>query len=204
MFEIIKSGGLMMWPIIFCSILAVAIIAERFWTLQKNKILPPELVAQVWTLLRENKLDDTTVRRLKTSSPLGSILAAGLANRRHGRVVMKECIEEAGRKVAHNLERFLNTLGTIAAVTPLLGLLGTVFGIIQVFSAIMEHGAGDPTVLSGGISTALITTAGGLTVAIPSLIFHRFFERLVDDYVVDMEEEALKLVEILQGEREES
>lgn len=204
MFEIIKSGGLMMWPIILFSIMAMAIIGERFWTLQKKKILPPELVSQVWTLYREKKLDDVTIRRLKTSSPLGAILAAGLHNRRHGRTVMKECIEEAGRKVAHDLERFLNTLGTIAEVSPLLGLLGTVFGIIQVFSAIMEHGSGDPTALSGGISTALITTAGGLTVAIPSLIFHRYFQRLVDEFIVDMEEEALKLVEVLQGEREES
>lgn len=203
MFEIIKSGGLMMWPIIISSIAAMAIIAERFWTLQKKKILPPELVSQVWGLYRENKLDEITLRRLKASSPLGSVLAAGLINRKHGRAVMKECIEEAGRKVAHDLERFLNTLGTIAAVGPLLGLLGTVFGIIQVFSAMMEHGAGDPTALAGGISVALVTTAAGLTVAIPSLIFHRFFERLVDDLVVNMEEEALKLVEIVHGEREE-
>jgi biopolymer transport protein ExbB len=202
-FEIIKSGGLMMWPIIISSIAAMAIIAERFWTLQKKKILPPELVSQVWGLYRENKLDEITLRRLKASSPLGSVLAAGLINRKHGRAVMKECIEEAGRKVAHDLERFLNTLGTIAAVGPLLGLLGTVFGIIQVFSAMMEHGAGDPTALAGGISVALVTTAAGLTVAIPSLIFHRFFERLVDDLVVNMEEEALKLVEIVHGEREE-
>jgi len=202
-FEIIKSGGLMMWPIIISSIAAMAIIVERFWTLQKKKILPPELVSQVWGLYRENKLDEITLRRLKASSPLGSVLAAGLINRKHGRAVMKECIEEAGRKVAHDLERFLNTLGTIAAVGPLLGLLGTVFGIIQVFSAMMEHGAGDPTALAGGISVALVTTAAGLTVAIPSLIFHRFFERLVDDLVVNMEEEALKLVEIVHGEREE-
>ncbi|MDD5410457.1 MAG: MotA/TolQ/ExbB proton channel family protein [Methylobacter sp.] len=204
MFEIIKSGGWMMLPIILCSIGAMAIVAERFWSLQRKKILPPELVPQVWKLYREKKLDDATLRHLRNSSPLGCILAAGLANSHHGRKFMKECIEETGRKVAHDLERFLNTLGTIAAVGPLLGLLGTVFGMIEIFSSLMLHGAGDPSVLAGGISVALITTAAGLTVAIPSLIFHRYFERLVDDYVVSMEEEALKLIDILHGEREES
>ncbi len=202
MFEIIKSGGWMMLPIIMCSIGAMAIIVERFWTLQKKKILPSELLPQVWKLYREKKLDDATLRRLKTSSPLGCILAAGLANSHHGRKFMKDCIEETGRKVAHDLERFLNALGTIAMITPLLGLLGTVFGMIQVFSALVTHGTGDPTVLAGGISVALITTAAGLTVAIPSLIFHRYFERLVDEYVVSMEEEAVKLIDILHGDRE--
>ncbi|MGR8999182.1 MAG: MotA/TolQ/ExbB proton channel family protein [Gammaproteobacteria bacterium] len=204
MFEIIKSGGWLMLPIILCSIGAMGIIVERFWSLQKKKILPPELVPQVWRLFQEQKLDAVALRRLKTSSPLGSILAAGLANSHHGRSVMKECIEESGRKVVHDLERYLNSLGTIAAITPLLGLLGTVFGMIQVFSAITTAGVGDPTVLAGGISVALITTAAGLTVAIPSLIFHRFFERLVDEYVVNMEEEALRLIDILHGDREES
>ena len=204
MFEIIKSGGWMMLPIILCSIGAMGIIVERFWSLQKKKILPPELVPQVWKLYREKKLDDAALRRLKTSSPLGCILAAGLANRHHGRDVMKECIEESGRKVVHDLERYLNSLGTIAAISPLLGLLGTVFGMIDIFSSLMQHGSGDPSVLAGGISVALITTAAGLTVGIPSLIFHRYFERLVDEYVVDMEAEALKLIDILQGDREES
>jgi len=201
-FEIIKSGGWMMLPIIICSIVAMTIVVERFWSLQRNKILPPELVPQVWKLSREKKLDDTVLRRLKTSSPLGCILAVGLANRHHGRDVMKEYIEESGRKVVHDLERYLNTLGTIAAIGPLLGLLGTVFGMIDIFSSLMQHGAGDPSVLAGGISVALITTAAGLTVGIPSLIFHRYFERLVDEYIVDMESEALKLIDILHGDRE--
>lgn len=194
----------MMLPIILCSIAAMAIIAERFWSLQKKKILPPELVAQVWKLYRESKLDEVTLRRLKTSSPLGCVLAAGLANRKHGREFMKECIEEAGRQVVHDLDRFLNTLGTIASIAPLLGLLGTVLGMIQVFSAIVTYGVGNPGVLAGGISVALITTAAGLIVAIPSLAFHRYFVRLVDEYVVNMEEEALKLVDILHGNREET
>ncbi len=148
-FEIVKSGGWMMLPIILCSIAAMAIIVERFWSLQKNKILPPELVAQVWKLSRDKKLDEITLRRLKTSSPLGCVLAAGLANRKHGREVMKECIEEAGRQVVHDLDRFLNTLGTIASIAPLLGLLGTVIGMIEVFSAIVAHGVGNPGVLGG-------------------------------------------------------
>ena len=146
----------------------------------------------------------STIRRLKTNSPLGAILSAGLLNSRHGREIMKESILEAGRQAAHELERFLNSLGTIASVTPLLGLLGTVLGMIKVFAAIMSHGVGDPGVLAGGISEALITTAAGLSVAIPSLIFHRYFEGLVEAYILDMEDESLKLIEIMHGEREEN
>ncbi len=202
MFEIIKSGGWLMWPLIICSVIAMAIIVERFWSLQKKKVLPPDLVRHVWRLAREQDLDDVTLQRLRGSSSLGFILSAGLANSHHGRDVMKECIEEAGRQVVHKLERFLNALGTIASIAPLLGLLGTVVGMIQAFSSIVTHGVGDPTVLAGGISVALITTAAGLAVAIPSLIFHRYFERLVDEYVVAMEAEALKLIDILHGDRE--
>lgn len=202
MFEIIKSGGWMMWPLMICSIGAMGIIAERFWTLQRNKIMPPDLVVQVWKLHRENKLDEITLRRLKTSSPLGRIIAAGIINGNHGREMMKESIEDVGRQVTHDLERFLDALGLIAEVSPLLGLLGTVFGMIEIFSQLMQHGAGDPTVLAGGISVALITTATGLAVAIPSLIFHRFFLRRVDDYIISMEMEALRLIEMMHGERE--
>jgi len=190
-----------MLPIVLCSIIAMGIVIERFWSLQRKKVVPSDLVPQLWRMFRERKLDDLTLRRLKASSPLGSILAVGLANSHHGRDVMKECIEEAGRQAAHQLERFLNTLGTIAMITPLLGLLGTVYGMIDIFSSLMQHGSGDPSVLAGGISVALITTAAGLTVGIPSLIFHRHFERLVDEYVVEMEAEALKLVEMLHGDR---
>ena len=202
-FELIQSGGWLMMPIILCSIIAMAIICERFWSLRRNKILPPELVPQVWKMARDNKLDQATTRRLKLNSPLGAILSAGLLNSRHGREIMKESIEEAGRQTAHELERFLNTLGTIASITPLLGLLGTVVGMIKVFSAIMTHGVGDPGILAGGISEALLTTAAGLTVAIPSLMFHRYFEGLVDAYILNMEEESLKLIEIMHGTREE-
>ncbi|MEO1879032.1 MAG: MotA/TolQ/ExbB proton channel family protein [Methylococcales bacterium] len=202
MFELIKNGGWLMLPIMLCSITAMGIVAERFWSLQRKKILPPALVAQIWRLEKDHNLNEPSIRRIKMSSPLGSILAAGLLNRRHGREMMKTSIEEAGRQVVHELERFLNTLGTIASITPLLGLLGTVVGMIKVFAAIMIHGVGDPSLLAGGISEALLTTAAGLTVAIPSLIFHRYFERLVDEYVLNMEEEALKLIDVMAGDRE--
>lgn len=191
-----------MWPLIICSVGAMAIIAERFWTLRKSRIIPDDLVVQVWKLHKDNKLDDVTLRRLKTSSPLGRIIASGVSNSAHGREVMKESIEDVGRQVTHDLERFLDALGLIAEVSPLLGLLGTVFGMIEIFSQLMQHGAGDPTVLAGGISVALITTATGLSVAIPSLIFHRYFLRLVDEYVISMEMEALRLIEMMHGERE--
>ncbi len=191
-----------MLPIILCSIGAMGIVAERFWTLQRKKILPPELVPLIWKLAKKGGLDDATLRRVKSSSPLGAILASGLVNSHHGREMMKVSIEETGRQIVHDLERFLNTLGTIASITPLLGLLGTVVGMIKVFAAIMIHGVGDPGILAGGISEALITTAAGLTVAIPSLIFHRYFERLVDEYVLNMEEESLRLIDVMHGDRE--
>ena len=204
MFDFFEKGGLMLLPIILCSIVALGIIVERFWSLKRNKILPPDLVPQVWKLSREEKLDAMAIRRLKVDSPLGTILAVGLSNSRFGREIMKESIEEVGRQVAHDLERYLTALGTISAITPLLGLLGTVVGMIKVFSAIMSQGVGDPGVLAGGISEALITTAAGLAVAIPSLMFHRYFEGRVDELVLKMEEESLKLIEMIHGEREDS
>lgn len=204
MFEIIQNGGWMMLPIILCSIGAMGIIGERFWTLRRKKILPPDLVPNIWQLHREQKLDPVTLRQIKVSSPLGAVLSAGLVNAEHGRELMKISIEEAGRQVVHELEHYLNSLGTIASIAPLLGLLGTVIGMIKVFTAIMIHGVNDPGILAGGISEALITTAAGLTVAIPSLIFHRYFERLVDDYVVKMEEEALRFIDIMHGNREKN
>ena len=192
----------MMFPIILSSIVAMAIIGERLWSLQRKKIIPADLMAHIWQLHRDNKLDDVAIRRIKVSSPLGRILAAGLLNRKYGREMMKISIEEVGRQVAHELERYLNTLGSIASITPLLGLLGTVDGIIRVFSDLAIGGMGDPAILSNGISEALICTASGLTVAIPSLFSHRYFERLVDDHVVHMEENALRLIDIMQGDRE--
>lgn len=191
-----------MVPIILSSVAAVAIIVERFWALKQEKIVPANLVAHVWSLHKKNELNRERLKALRGSSPLGRILAAGLLNMHHDREVMKEAIEDTGRQVVVELERFLNTLGTIASITPLLGLLGTVIGMIKVFTAITAMGVGNPTVLAGGISEALITTAAGLSVAIPSLMFYRYFRGKVDMLVLKMEEEALKLVEVMHGQRE--
>jgi biopolymer transport protein ExbB len=201
-FELIRAGGFLMWPILACSIVSMAIIAERFWSLRESKIAPTNLVANVWQWHKSEQLDAKRIQALRTNSPLGMILAAGLLNRKHSREIMKESIEEVGRLVAHNLERFLNTLGTISSITPLLGLLGTVIGMIKVFTVITSQGIGDPSVLSEGISEALLTTAAGLSVAIPSLMFYRYFRGKVDDLVVTMEQEALKMVEVMHGIRE--
>jgi len=201
-FELVKAGGWLMLPIIVCSILALAIIVERFWALQRKRITPRHLVAQVWHWAREKELDEARINQLKTGSPLGKIIAAGLINRHHPREIMKESIEDAGRHIVPELERFLNTLGTIASITPLLGLLGTVVGMIDVFTAIIEHGVGNPAELADGISKALITTAAGLSVAIPSLMFFRYFRGHVNELILSMEQEALKLIEVMHGERE--
>ncbi|HSP00876.1 MAG TPA: MotA/TolQ/ExbB proton channel family protein [Thioalkalivibrio sp.] len=202
MFELVKAGGWLMLPIIACSVVALAIVVERFWSLQPRRVNPRQLVVQIWQLLQAGQLTDERLRELRDGSPLGRVLAAGLINMGHSRDVMKESIEETGRHVAHDLERFLNSLGTIAAITPLLGLLGTVVGMIQVFSVITDVGVGSPGELAGGISQALITTAAGISVAVPSLIFHRYFRGRVDELVLEMEMESIKLVEVIHGERE--
>jgi biopolymer transport protein ExbB len=201
-FELIKAGGLLIWPIILCSIISLAIIGERIWYLQRKRIMPRHLVAQVWHWHKTNDLEDVRLREMREGSPLGKILYAGLINRHHDREIMKEGVEETGRHVVPELERYLNTLGTIASISPLLGLLGTVIGMIKVFTAITVHGVGNSTVLAGGISEALITTAAGLSVAIPSLMFFRYFRGKIDAFVLEMEQEALKLVEVIHGERE--
>lgn len=188
-----------MVPILLCSVIAMAIIAERFWTLQRRRIAPGDLVAQVWQWAKAGHLSEERIRNLGRGSPLGRILAAALTSRDRDREIMKESIEDVGRHVVHDLERYLNTLGTIASITPLLGLLGTVIGMIKVFAVITTQGVGDPGVLAGGISQALLTTAAGLTVAIPSLMFYRYFRGRVDDLVVTMEQEALKMIETLHS-----
>lgn len=187
-----------MLPIVACSIVALAIVGERFFTLRAEKVLPPNLVADVWRMASTRQLNDEKIREVQQGSPLGRVLAAGLMSRSHDREIMKASIEEVGGHVAHELTRYLNALGTIAAVTPLLGLLGTVVGMISVFTNITTVGVGNPAQLAGGISQALITTAGGLMVAIPALMFHRYFRAKVDGLVVDMEKESLKLVDVLQ------
>ena len=202
MFELVKAGGWLMLPIIICSIAAVAICLDRFLALNPDKIAPRHLLAQVWGWIKNNQLDADKIKALRSASPLGQILAAGLSNSRHGRDVMKESIQEAASYVIHDLERYLNTLGTIAAIAPLLGLLGTVIGMIKVFTEIMQQGTGNAGVLAGGISEALITTAAGLTIAIPALIMHRYYIRRIDGIVITLEQETVKLVDALHGDRQ--
>jgi len=202
MFELIKSGGWVMALIIPCSIAALAIIGERLWSLQKKFVAPPNLLPQVQQWLARKELDENRLKLLRASSPLGRILTAGLANRRHSREVIREAIEDSGRHLVPELERYLRTLGTIAAISPFLGLLGTVLGMIEMFSGIGSRGIGDPSIVANGIAQALVATASGLLVAIPSLMFYRYFRGRVSELLVDMEQEAVKLVEILHGERE--
>lgn len=198
MLEIIYAGGWLMVPILICSVLAVAIIAERFWTLRRRNVIPSDVGEQVEEWALRHELDKRHIEQLRHASALGRVLAAALANRHRPRELIKEAVEDTGRHVVHELERFLNTLGTIAGISPLLGLLGTVIGMIKVFSAIMTVGVGDATQLAGGISEALITTAAGLTVAIPSFFFYRYFKGRVNEYVVTMEEQAISLIEAIE------
>ena len=199
MLEIVQSGGWLMVPILLCSIVAAAISVERLWTLQRSRITPKNLLAQVWGAIKTDDVDSQRLRELLAASPLGQVFAAGISNAKRGRDIMKEAMEEAAGQVSHSLERYLTSLGIVASVSPLLGLLGTVVGMIKVFTALMLEGAGNANVLAGGISQALITTAAGLSVAIPALIFHRFFMRRVDELVINMEQEASKLVDIMHG-----
>ncbi len=202
MWELVKAGGWLMLPISLCSIAVVGITLQRLVALRRERIAPRNLLAQVWRWIQDKQLDSNKLRELRASSPLGEILAAGLANSKHGRAIMKECIEEAAARVVHDMERYLNALGTIAAIAPLLGLLGTVLGMIEIFSGFMGSGMANAPVLAAGISKALITTAAGLFVGIPALFFHRYLNRRVDELVVSMEQEAISLVEVVQGNRE--
>jgi len=201
-FELLKAGGILMVPIVACSILALAIILERFWTLRASRVAPPQTINELWRWIKKKELNSRKLKALQGSSPLGRVLAAGLMNAKHGREIMKESIEHEATQVIHELERFLNPLGTVATITPLLGLLGTVIGMIKVFAEIQLAGVGNAGNLAGGISEALITTAAGLSIAIPALICHRYFIRRVDELVVGMEQEAIKLVEVVHGDRE--
>lgn len=202
MLELVTAGGWLMVLILLCSVVVLAICIERLYTLNPAKIAPPHLLATVWKQLKANEMDAERLKTLKQSSPLGRILAAGLGNAYHGRDVMRESIQEAASHVVHELERYLNTLGTIAAVAPLLGLLGTVVGMIKVFAEIMAQGTGNASALAGGISEALLTTAAGLTVAIPALVMHRYFVGRIDGIVVELEQETIKLVDALHSESE--
>ena len=198
----VKAGGWLMFPIIAGSIIAFAIILERFWSLQKKKVIPDHLVATIWHWIKEGQLERSKIEKISKQSALGKILATGLNNRHLDRDRIKESIEEAGRQVVHEMERFLNTLGTIASIAPLLGLLGTVVGMIKVFSVITSAGGvSNAASLAGGISQALVTTAAGLSVAIIALIFYRYFRGRIDELVVKMEEEAIKMVDVLHNNR---
>lgn len=201
MFAIIEAAGWPIWPIVFASILALGIIAERFWSLRQSLVAPAGLLPAVVQELKQKGVSAEMLVRLAQGSPLGQVFAAGLKNVKSSREVMKESIEEAGRAAAYDLERFLTTLGTIASISPLLGLLGTVIGMVQIFGAQTPSGA-SPAVLAHGISVALYNTAFGLIVAIPSMIFYRHFRAKVESLVVDMEQQAIKLVEIVHGERQ--
>lgn len=198
MLEIVIAGGWLMVPILLCSVIALAITLERFLALRRKKVLPDGLPEQVQRWAAQEELDQQHIQQLRQSSPLGSVLAAALEHRDRNREIIKDAVENIGRQVVHSLERFLNTLGTIAGITPLLGLLGTVIGMIRVFSAILVHGVGDPGELAGGISEALITTAAGLSVAIPAFFFYRYFRGLVRDYVLQMEAQALQLLQAIE------
>lgn len=188
-----------MVPILLCSVVAAAISVERWWSLQRRRILPKNLLAQTWNAWKKDEFDQQKVRDLRVHSPLGQVFAAGVVNSKRGREIMKESMEEATIQVNHDLERYLTALGIIASIAPLLGLLGTVVGMIDVFDSLISEGAGNANVLAGGISTALITTAAGLSVAIPALAFHRFFLRRVDELIVDVENEAGKFLDMALG-----
>jgi biopolymer transport protein ExbB len=197
MFEIVLAGGIVMVPIILCSVLALAIALERTWTLREQRVVPAELADKVWQWVENRALSDKQIVALQQHSPLGRVLAAGLANRHRDRAVMLGAIEDAGRHVVHDLERYLNALGTIAAISPLLGLLGTVTGMMRTFKAITLAGVGNPAAMAGGISEALITTAAGLLVAIPALVAYRYLRGRVDALVIQMEKESIKLVQAI-------
>ena len=200
MFAIIQAAGWPIWFLLFASVVAVALIIERSISLRAKKIIPPTLLEQVIAVYQRQGVNEEVLQKLAKDSPLGTVLAAGLRNHRSSRYVMKEAIDEAGRAVAHELERFLTTLGTIATASPLLGLFGTVIGMIEIFGSQSPTGS-SPQQLAHGISVALYNTAFGIGIAVPSLILYRHFKNKVDGLVVEMEEQASKLVDIVHGER---
>lgn len=199
MFDLFMAGGWVMWPIYLCSIAALAIIGFRFWVFRRSKVLPPDLGEEVRRWASSKQLDPAHIDQLRTDSPLGELLAAALDVRHRPRELIKERVEDVGRHVAHRLERFLNVLGTIASIAPLLGLLGTVVGMIKLFLDILGNDAmGDASMLAGGIGQALVSTAVGLIVAIPALMFYRYFRGQVTGYVIDMEQQAMALLDTLE------
>ncbi|WP_305073528.1 MotA/TolQ/ExbB proton channel family protein [Propionivibrio sp.] len=200
MFSIILAAGWPIWPLLFASVISVALIIERLVALRRSKVLPAGLLQSVITEYRKQSLTESTVASMEAQSPLGRVLAAGLRNVGSSREIMREAIEETGAVVAHELERYLTTLGTIASISPLMGLFGTVVGMIEIFSSQAPSGS-NPVQLAHGISVALYNTGFGLLIAIPSMIFWRHFRALVNSFVVDMQQQAVRLVEVLHGDR---
>lgn len=199
MLELVLAGGWPMIPLLLLSALALAIIIERFWSLRRDSVLPPGLGNEVRAWAARGKLDPAHIESLRQTSPLGELLAAALAVRQRPREQIRERIEDVGRHLVHKMERFLNTLGTIATAGPLLGLFGTVVGMIQLFLGILDHGVGDVSQLAGGIGKALVCTATGMIVAIPALAFHRYFRGRIGEYIIDMEHEAIELMDTLDA-----
>ena len=199
MWELVKAGGWPMVPLLLLGVLALAIVLERFWSLRRNEVLPPGLGQEVRNWAARGKLDASHIESLRANSPLGALLAAALEARNRPRDQIRERIEDTGRHLVHRMGRYLNALGTIASAGPLLGLLGTVIGMIQMFLGILDHGVGDVNQLAGGIGKALVCTATGMIVAIPALMFHRYFRARVDGYVIEMEHEAGALLDALDG-----
>jgi len=195
--ELVRAGGWPMIPLLLLSVMALAIIVERFWSLRRKVVLPPNLGAEVRAWAGRGRLDPAHIYSLRNNTPLGALLAAVLDVRHRSREEIRERTEDVGRHLVHKMERFLNTLGTIAAAGPLLGLFGTVVGMIQMFLGILDHGIGDVNQLAGGIGKALVCTAAGMIVAIPALAFHRYFRGRIAAYIVDMEHEAIQLMDAL-------
>lgn len=202
MYELVVVGGWLMLPLLGCSVLVVVIAVERFLALRPERVVPSHLLTEVWQWVSQQQINGDRLRELRRSSPLGQVLATALTNAHQGRAVMKDSVEESAGQATHQLERFVGVLGTIAAIAPLIGLLGTVFGMIEVFTAMVEVGSGNAALFADGIAKALITTATGLMVAIPALICHRYFERRIDGLAVAMEEQAIRLVDAMHGERQ--
>ena len=198
MLELVKAGGWPMIPLILLSVLALTIVVERAWTLRRRAVMPPGLGKEVRTWAAGGKLDPAHIESLRATSPLGALLAAALDVRNRPRDLIRERIEDVGRHLVHRMERYLNTLGTISAAGPLLGLFGTVVGMIQMFLGILDHGIGDVNQLAGGIGKALVCTAAGMIVAIPALIAHRWFRGRIAEYIVDMEHEAIQLLDTIE------
>lgn len=199
MLAVIESGGWIMLPLLFCSIVSVAITLERLWSLKRTRVIPPHLLAQIWLWIKNDELTEERLEAIRVGSPVGRILTAALMHWGEDMTTIKERMEDTGREVSHELYRYLNTLGTIAGISPLLGLLGTVIGIMRAFASIEAHGAGDPRLLAGGVAQALITTAAGLTVAIPSLVSYRLLRGRADGLVLAMEQSALRFMDSLRG-----